>query len=324
MDPALRDQLLDRRGRLQTAISQSVQTESLHHLPREVDLALEKSDNGTYGLCETCHDSIERDRLMVDPLIRNCIDHLSATEQRALERDLDLAYEVQNNLLPKKQLSVQGWSTAYHYEAAGPVSGDYCDLLIPQNGDGSLYFFLGDVSGKGVAASILMAHLHAIFRSLISANLPINQLVAQANRLFCEGTMSTHFATLVCGRATRSGEVEISNAGHCLPFLIRDNKVKTLPSTGIPLGMFCAGEYPSERVTMEPGDSLFLYSDGLTEAQDRSETQYGEERAAVLLTKNNHLSPQELIRASVEDVKQFLSGARKADDLTMMVVRRVG
>ncbi|MCZ6776171.1 MAG: PP2C family protein-serine/threonine phosphatase, partial [Ignavibacteria bacterium] len=113
-------------------------------------------------------------------------------------------------------------------------------------------------------------------------------------------------------------------AGHCLPFLIRDNKVTTLPSTGIPLGMFCAGEYPSERITMEPGDSLFLYSDGLTEAQDRSETQYGEERASVLLTKNNHLSPQELIRASVEDVKEFLSGAPKADDLTMMVVRRVG
>jgi phosphoserine phosphatase RsbU/P len=84
------------------------------------------------------------------------------------------------------------------------------------------------------------------------------------------------------------------------------------------------GEYPSEKVILARGDSLFLYSDGLTEAQDRSETQYGEERASALLAKNNHLSPQELIRASVDDVKHFLSGAPKTDDLTMMVLRRVG
>ena len=323
MDRALRDQLLDRRGRLQTAISQSVQTESLHHLLREVDLALEKMNNGTYGLCETCHDSIERNRLAVDPLIRNCIDHLSDAEQRTLERDLDLAYNVQNNLLPRQNLNIEGWTTAYHYEAAGPVSGDYCDLLIP-SGDGSFCFFLGDVTGKGVAASILMAHLHAIFRSLVTASLPIHQMVAQANRLFCEGTMSTHFATLISGKATRSGEVKISNAGHCLPLVVRGNKVETLASTGFPLGMFCNGEFPFEKITMAPGDSLFLYSDGLTEAQKTSEKQYGEERVSAVVAENNALSPQELIRAVVEDMKRFLSGAPKTDDLTMMVVRRVG
>ena len=267
---------------------------------------------------------IERDRLMVDPLIRNCIDHLTAAEQRVLERDLDLAYQVQNNLLPKQNLVVEGWSTAYHYEAAGPVSGDYCDLLIPQDGDGSLYFFLGDVTGKGVAASILMAHLHAIFRSLISANLPINQLVAQANRLFCEGTMSTHFATLVCGRATRSGEVEISNAGHCLPLIIRGSKVKTLPSTGLPLGMFCVGEFPSEKITMAPGDSLVLYSDGFSEARDKSDNQYGEKRLSTFVNTKGSLSAQELVRDCINDLKSFLSGAPKTDDLTVMVLRRVG
>lgn len=323
-DEGLRTKLIDRQQRLQEAISESTETRHLQHLLNEVDLALEKMDNGTFGLCETCHDTIEKDRLLIDPLCRNCLDHLTAEERSALERDLDLAYQVQNALLPKQDLSVDGWRIAHHYEPAGSVSGDYCDLIIPENEPGSLFFLLGDVAGKGVAASILMAHLHAIFRSLMTASLPVSQLVERANRIFSQGTMATHFATLVCGRANRSGEVEICNAGHCLPLLVRGDQVRELPSTDLPLGLFTHGQFTSQRVALAPGESLVLYTDGLSEARNGSNAQYGEERLAKLVSGGNMLSPRQLIGACLEDLTSFRSGAPKSDDLTIMVLQRVG
>jgi len=94
---------------------------------------------------------------------------------------------------------------------AGPVSGDYCDLVSSENGD--LFLHVRDVRAKGIAASMLMAHLHAIFRSLITLDLPVDQLVERANHVFADATMPAYYATLVCGRARRSGAIEICNAG---------------------------------------------------------------------------------------------------------------
>jgi sigma-B regulation protein RsbU (phosphoserine phosphatase) len=180
----LNQRLLDRRQRLQTAISEFKETTHLVRLLEEVDSALQRMDKGSYGLCEVCHEPIEEERLMADPLMRNCLDHLTSDQQRALEQDLDLASRIQTQLLPHKSLRFDGWEAYYHYEPAGPVSGDYCDLVSSETERGDIFFLLGDVSGKGVAASILMAHLHAMFRSLIAVGLSANQLVERANRIF--------------------------------------------------------------------------------------------------------------------------------------------
>jgi sigma-B regulation protein RsbU (phosphoserine phosphatase) len=319
---ALRTQLLNRRERLQTAIAANEESSHLVRLLSEVDLALQKMENGTYGICETCLDTIEADRLIMDPLVRNCLDHLSSDERTALEHDLDLAFQVQAALLPKPDLTVDGWTVARHYEPAGPVSGDYCDLILPENEPGSLYFLVGDVSGKGVAASILMSHLHAIFRSLITAGAPLNQLVERANRIFSQGTMGTHFATLVCGRADASGEVEICNAGHCFPLLTRGDEVIPLPSTDLPLGLFHEGKFTSHKVRLARAESLLLYTDGLTEARNQSGELYGEERLAKLVRTKRTSSPRELIGAFLEDLGDFRLGAPKTDDLTLMVLNR--
>ncbi|NIO48432.1 MAG: SpoIIE family protein phosphatase [Candidatus Aminicenantes bacterium] len=316
--------MLDRRKMLQAAISKSETTDSFVNLLHQVDAALEKMAKGAYGLCETCHEPIENERLVADPLIRNCIEDLTPEERRTLEHDLDLAHQIQSALLPKQNLKAGEWTTAYHYEAAGPVSGDYCDLIIPQDKDESLIFLLGDVTGKGVAASILMAHLHAIFRSLVRLDLRLDQLMARANRLFCEGTMMTHFATLVCGRAHTSGEVEICNAGHCFPFLVNEGTVTRIPSTGLPLGVFNSEQFSTAKLKLAPKDSLFLFSDGLSEARNKSNVQYGEERISTLIGNRNGISPQAIIGACLEDLKDFLFGAPKIDDLTMMVVQRAG
>jgi len=195
-DPFLRDQLLHRRQRLETAVAESPGSEDLVRLMEQVDRALHRMDHGTYGLCGTCREPIERERLLADPLISFCLDHLSPEEQRSLQMDLDLASWVQRALLPKPALSASGWEARFHYEPAGPVSGNYCDLVGPVPGEEDLFFLFGDVSGKGVAASMLMARLHAILRALIDARLSAEQIMGRANRLFCESALPASFATL--------------------------------------------------------------------------------------------------------------------------------
>jgi len=180
----IRTQLSERRNSLATAMERMGRSDHLTHLLREVDDALGKLNKGTYGICETCGDAIEGERLAIDPLIRNCLDHLTPMEQRILEHDLDLAHQVQSAFLPKRGARLGPWSVAYHYEAAGPVSGDYLDIVPLQHDPGSFLFLMGDVTGKGVAASILMSQLHAIFRSLSRSMLPLGELLKQANRLF--------------------------------------------------------------------------------------------------------------------------------------------
>src|SRR5437867_4482037 len=322
-DSTLHIQLLDRRQKLEDAIARSEAPAHLEHLLREVDSALERLDTGTYGLCEVCQDPIEEDWLMADPLVRICLSHLSPDEQRAFEQDLDLASQIQRTLLPRQNLSLGGWEVCHHYEPAGPVSGDYCDLVYSDSQDGDLFFLLGDVSGKGVAASILMSHLHAIFRSLVGAGLPVNQLVERANRVFCQSTMSTQFATLICGRADRLGAIEICNAGHCPPLWARGGKVILIESTGLPVGIFHNGQYSMKRMELAPGESLFLYTDGLSEAQNGANTEYGLDKLSRLVADQHSLSAQALKSACLEDLKIFRSGAPKTDDLTIMVMRRV-
>lgn len=319
---AFHDELVNRRERLERVMTQSPSNENLQYLLREVDAALQKMEHGTYGICETCHDPIEPDRLAIDPLIRNCLDHLSSAEQRALERDLDLAFQIQRGLLPKNNLQHNGWHAAYHYEPAGAVSGDYCDIIIPESSICSVYFHIGDVTGKGVAASILMGHLHAMFRSLVIADLPLGDLVARANRIFCEGTTSSHFATLVSGRANTRGEVELCNAGHPSPLVVRHSGIQSISSTAVPIGVFCGSEFPISRISMASGESLVLYTDGLTEATNVSVEQYGEARLKRLLRAHTNSSPQEILTSCIHDLKTFKGGTAKTDDLTILVLQR--
>ncbi|MGC2311573.1 MAG: SpoIIE family protein phosphatase, partial [Candidatus Acidiferrales bacterium] len=236
----LQSKLEDRRRRLQAAMATPAANTSIAALLTEVDAALERMREGTFGICEECHDTIEQERVIADPLVRLCLDHLNEEQRRALEQDLELASGVQRALLPPHDIAASGWKLHYCYEPAGIVSGDYCDV-IPDGAAGDVFFALGDVSGKGVAASLLMTQLHGIFRSLVNSNLPLDQLVARVSRLFCESTTAGQYATLVCGRASASGAVELCNAGHLPVFLLRDGEVRSLEAKGMPLGMFGAG-----------------------------------------------------------------------------------
>jgi sigma-B regulation protein RsbU (phosphoserine phosphatase) len=275
-------------------------------------------DKGTYGVCDECHEAIEQDRLLTDPLCRYCLDHLTDGQRAALQRDLDLAAQVQRNLLPEANLRIGDWETCYHYAPHGPVSGDYCDL-IPS--DGQLFFVLGDVSGKGVAASMLMTQLHALFRSLTTLKLPLSQIIAQANRVLCESALAGQYATLVCGQTKPDGDVEIHNAGHLPALIARRDGAAQVESMGFPLGMFLEGEFASCRHKLEPGDTLFLYTDGFSEAPGEEE-EYGTERAARLMQEHGGRQPAQLISSCLDDLRAFTKGVPQFDDLTLLAIQR--
>jgi len=321
-DDELKRQLTARRDKLRDAIPSQPHPASLHDLLREVDAALERMEDGSYGLCETCHDPIEHDRLIVDPLLRNCIDHLSHAEKESLQRDLDLANQVQSGLLPKPGRIAPGWTMAFHYRPHGAVSGDFCDVIrLP---DGGALFVVGDVMGKGVAASMLTAHLHAIFRSLCTPDQPVNDLVAKANRIFCEGTMSSFFATLVAGRLGVDGAVEICNAGHCHPLHFRNGDVHRIESGGLPMGLFADAEYELHRGRLASGEGLVIHTDGLSETFDAGGAPYGSERPINLLRQRRTHSCDELLADLLADLDQFRRAEAVRDDLTVMVLCRNG
>jgi sigma-B regulation protein RsbU (phosphoserine phosphatase) len=315
----LRTELEQRRERLHEVLHSPAADSSLSQLLTAVDAALSRIAQGTFGICETCHDTIEAERLLADPLVQFCLDHLTSAEQRALESDLSLAARIQRGLLPKPGLAPAGWDVRYHYQPVGVVSGDYCDLFET---DGGMLLMLGDVSGKGVAASMLMSHLHATFRSLAESGLPLERMVEDANRIFCESTLAGQFATLVVGRVAHDGSVEFVNAGHLPVLHIHGDGVTPEHSTGVPLGMFCNTRFPVHRLTLAHGDSLFLYTDGLTEARNSAGAEYGLRRIQTLAARHLGIEPAGLISECLGDLLSFQEGTKQTDDLTLLAVRR--
>lgn len=320
----LRSELVARQQRLQAALAVAPAETELTRLLAEVDAALDRMNAGNFGLCEVCHDPIEPERLFADPLVRYCLDHLSPGERTALQQDLDLAVQIQSSLLPPKDFTAGGWEVAYHYQPKGAVSGDYCDVIPSRGGPDRFVFLAGDVAGKGIAASLLMSHLHAIFRSLVSVGLPISDAMERANHVFCESTMSSHYATLICGLAGPHGEIELCSAGHCPPLRAAGGTVEPLPVSGLPLGLFCSSRYPVERLHQQPGDVLLLYTDGLTEAADRSGREYGMERLKDALAGAAGQSAARVVASGLAGLRAFVQGAPLADDLMILAIRRLG
>ena len=224
-------------------------------------------------------------------------------------------------MLPPKNFELPGLETAYHYRGAGLVSGDYCDLLSP---DGeTLYFMMGDVTGKGHAAAMLMSHLHAAFLSLLTPSADLVEVFSRANRIFCESSLSTQFATMFCGKIDPRGRVEYCLAGHPPPMVLRDGEVNRLETAGIPLGMFCQQAYTLGRRETVPGDLILLFSDGVTEATNPDSEFFGEDRLVSVLLQNSGASAGDVVQAVVDDLSAFRASAEVADDVTVMAIRRL-
>jgi serine phosphatase RsbU (regulator of sigma subunit) len=278
------------------------------------------------GRCEACHHPGGVEGPAACPGAHYRLERLTPGERRALERDLSLARHIQSSMLPRPELRTAGWEASYHYEPAGLASGDCCDLLPLETGE--LLFLLGDVMGKGLAASILVAHLQAIFRCLATVPASLAEFAERANRVFARSTDGARYATLVFGRLGHSGEVELVNAGHCPPILLRDGHAATIAATGLPLGLFARSPYAVSHRRLAPGDSLVLYTDGVTESGSGTGEEYGTERLRCAALAHAQRPAREILDACLADLTAFRGAARREDDRreddrTMLVLRRV-
>jgi sigma-B regulation protein RsbU (phosphoserine phosphatase) len=316
---SLRDALMQRRQRLVAAASRSDERQ-ITELLSAVDDALGRFDDGIYGVCTACHDPIERDLLARDPLVRVCLECLSADARRALERDLEHAAAIQSRLLPPRDFAGDGWEGHYVYHPHGAVSGDFCDVI--PDGDTTLVL-VGDVSGKGVAAALLMSHLSAVFRGLAGSGSDLAGVMGRANRMFGSAIPPGSFATLAAARLGPDGAIEISNAGH-VPPLYHNGRVHRLPPDGVPLGLFCESVYTTQSLRLQPGERLVLATDGLIESTGPESTEYGLEALAAAIAENPDAAPRELASLLVDRVRRFREGRPASDDTAVMVVRRTG
>lgn len=314
------DKLLDRKNKLLEFAEENSSVAEIAKLLSDIDEALLRIQNGTFGICEVCKDPIEPDRLEADPLLTFCLDHLTTNQQRNLEDDLRLAAKIQKNMLPPKDLLVDGWDVAFHYEPAEYVSGDYCDIMTEEHDP--FYMIIGDVTGKGIAAAMLMNHLHALFHTLVPLKLGSNDIMERMNRVLSESVISGHFATLLLAIIRADGSVNLSNAGHCRPIVYSGQTILEVDSNGIPLGVLAGTKYACTAVTLNKGDVLFLYSDGLIEAI-KNEDMYGTERLLTPSFDLRNMTSAQIIENTLKDLHSFLDGTKKNDDLTIMVLKKL-
>lgn len=318
---SVRTDLLTRRERLENVMEHN-HSEQLSELLTQVDQALARIDNGTLGICQVCHETVEEERILRDPLTSICLGCLTPNQQRALEYDLELAARIQNGLLPPSDIVVPGWEVAYHYRPAGVVGGDYCDIMPDDRG--GLYFIIADVAGKGVSAAMLTANLRAVMRAMVPLNLPLEKMLSQANRLFCESKLPMQYATLVVGHSTKAGELELINAGHLPALLVHGSQVECFDSNDLPVGMFCDQEFSAVRTRLRPQDTLVLYTDGVSEAQNPKGEEYGRDALRTLLEQTALCCPERLVASCREQVERFRAGAERGDDETLLVIQYAG
>jgi phosphoserine phosphatase RsbU/P len=238
-----------------------------------------------------------------------------------LQAQLELARQVQLRLLPDRRCCLSDWEVAFSYESAGFVSGDgdYVDL-IPAGAD-AFYFALGDVSGKGVAASMLMSHLHATLRTLLPSNRTIEEVVTTASSTFCQSALPAQFATLVLGKADHNGNVELVNAGHNPVLLVEGAEVEVIAAASLPLGMFCSTEFANVKRHVSAESALFLYSDGVTESTDEAGNEFDQNRLAKTLLQSRNLPPTGVVETIQRTIGRYTNGAQPSDDRTMLALR---
>lgn len=230
---------------------------------------------------------------------------------------LELAREVQ---LPKNALTIAGWSLAYRYLPFDVVSGDYLDVV--EHGVEAFYFALGDVSGKGIAASLMMSHLHATVRALLPMGYTIEEVMRRVSRTFCETSRPAQFATLVLGRAERQGHVRIVNAGHTPVLVIRSGNVETVGATGLPLGLFCTTVFESTPLDLSDGATIVIYSDGVSEALESDGPDCSSGRLCDLVRNSATQEPAELLTAIDSELTKY--GSPRFDDETILILRSPG
>lgn len=263
--------------------------------------------------------------------IRNLALAEEAAERRLLAEELALARRIQLALLPPSLPELPGWELYGANTPSRGVSGDYFAVVTraagPAGAGGAreCVLMVADVSGKGMAASLLTASLEAFAAGPIEDGLPPDEICAKLSRLLYRRTPPEKYATaVVAAISLDSGVLRYANAGHNPPLVVRaSGTVEELAATGVPIALLPAAAYEAAEIHLAPGDFLLLYTDGIVEANDPDGGEYGNERLADLCRRHCQSSCADLAAALDADLESFARGVPFADDRTLVMARRL-
>ncbi len=239
-----------------------------------------------------------------------------------LDEELRTAYVIQSRLLPAQLPSIEGYAFAGTNKPCRTVSGDYYDVVVRP--DGRIYFIMADVSGKGITAALVMASVATAFSIFTRTDPTPADLLRELNVTLAPKTSPTKFVTMVVGVLDpATGVIDFANAGHVAPLVISKECVQQLTSTDMVVGLFAAAKYRNQSVTLASGDSLVLFTDGVTEAENEAEEQLGLEPIATLLS-TMHNTPAPRVLETIETrVHTFVGNTPANDDVTMFALTRL-
>lgn len=254
-------------------------------------------------------------------IIEKVMLHEQLIEKKRLETQLEVARQVQLELLPPSDPKLEGYDVSAYNFPTEEVSGDYYDWVKIY--DDQIALVIADVSGKGVPAALLMAFLRASLRGATHIGYSPQISMAKVNYLLWESIERNQFVTAFYGILDASNRsLSFSNAGHNPAMLLdAQGRVRFMERGGLPLGMFRDSRYHEYYLSIEPGEILVLYTDGVTEAMNPKGEEFGRERLAQSVKANSHLSARELISAVHSDVNEWTDGQGAHDDATFFVIK---
>lgn len=254
--------------------------------------------------------------------IENAKFYAESLEKEKLERELHVAASIQQNLLPDAPPVIEGMEIAATTIPSRFVGGDFYDFMEREN---QYLFSIADVSGKGIPAALLVSTLHATLHALTEDSWDIIRILERVSQSIYKSSLSNKFITFYLAHYDSDTNVLTSiNAGHNYPLLVTaDGTIKRLRAGGLCLGMLPNSSYEKESHRLMPGDLLVMYTDGVTEAFNPQDEEFGEERLEELLIKNRRLSAQEIFDAILNAVSDFSDGTPQFDDITLTVCKMV-
>jgi sigma-B regulation protein RsbU (phosphoserine phosphatase) len=259
--------------------------------------------------------------------IENARLYQVAVERGRLERELQMAREVQASLLPHETPQIPGWEFAARWQPAREVAGDYYDFFSLEGG--RLGLLIADVSGKGMPAALFMALTRSTVRASVGYTPSPAEGIALANRLICADSTGGTFVTLFYALLDpATGEMSYVNAGHNPPLLCRGSahiesaQLAELTRTGMALGVVADTSFEQHTVQLEHGDCVLLYTDGVTEAMDAQEQVFGDERLRRVLLAQRHAPVADVIGALEGALQGYVGDSLPFDDITIVAVRR--
>ena len=287
-----------------------------------IETSIEKIENHTLGVCEICHGYVEPSRLEMDYTAHVCLDHYSDEERRRLESELELSQVVQRALLPQRIPDIEGVELAAFNRPSEIIGGDYFDFFKFR--DGAHGLVIADVSGHGVSAGMLMSSLQTALRTMAPDTEVPAEILERINRFYIHNINFTTFITVFLARyEPTTGILTYINAGHNPPVVYRKDggQIQWLTRTAPAIGLAEDFHPQTESVTLVKGDSLLLYTDGLTEALNIDMEQFGHERLASLFAQHAERKVPDLLQVVRQTVTEFSNYVPMTDDVTLIALK---